>query len=103
MESKYRVIISDRSLSMLTDHVSFLSNVSVDAAIKLKQTIINEIKELGIFPEKYPWLTSEFLPKNKYHKKVISNRYIVIYQIKENTVYIDYIINGRQDYSWLIS
>lgn len=103
MESKYRVIISDRALSMLTDHISFLSKVSVDSANKLKQIIINEIKELKSFPEKYPWITYELLPKNKYHKKVINKRYIVIYQIKENTIYVDYIIDGRQDYSWLIS
>jgi len=33
---------------------------------------------------------------------VVDNRYLILYQIKDLAVYVDYIIDGRQDYSWLV-
>ena len=37
-----------------------------------------------------------------FHKYVVSKRYVVLYQIKDKTVYVDYIIDTRQDYTWLL-
>ena len=42
------------------------------------------------------------LPRNKYRKYVVSKKYVVLYQIKDKTVYVDYIIDTRQDYTWLL-
>jgi len=28
--------------------------------------------------------------------------YLILYQIKEQTVYVDYIVDCRQNYSWLV-
>jgi len=99
---KYEIIISDKALQMLALHINFLAQVNKNAAIKLKNTVMREIKELEYLPEKYSWLIDDMLPIKKYHKKVIDKRYLIIYQIKENTVYIEYIIDGREDYQWLI-
>jgi len=33
---------------------------------------------------------------------LIEKQYILIYQIKDDTVYIDYVVDCRQDYGWLI-
>jgi hypothetical protein len=41
------------------------------------------------------------LPANKYRKLLVDKRYLLIYQIKDGTVYIDYILDCRQDYGWL--
>lgn len=98
----YNVIISDRAMSMLTSHVRFLAQVSKKAALKLKDELITEMKQLDHMPEGYPWLVSPYIPANKYRKKLVSKRYLLIYQIVDDTVYVDYVLDCRQDYSWLI-
>ena len=32
----------------------------------------------------------------------VENRYMVLYQVKDNNIYVDYIVDCRQDYEWLI-
>jgi hypothetical protein len=41
------------------------------------------------------------LPENKYRKLLVDRRYLLIYQIKDDTVRIDYMVDCRQDYVWL--
>ncbi len=67
-----------------------------------KNEIIKSFRSLETMPERYPFLDVNFIPPNRYHKMVISNRYLVLYQIKDSTVYIDFIVDCRQDYKWLV-
>lgn len=39
---------------------------------------------------------------NKYHKMFIEKWYPILYQIQDNTVFAEYIVDCRKDYSWLI-
>ena len=32
----------------------------------------------------------------------IENGYLVLYQVQDDTVYIEYVLDCRKDYSWLI-
>lgn len=43
-----------------------------------------------------------YITQNKYHKMFIEKWYLVLYQIKDDTVYVDYILDCRKDYSWLV-
>ena len=99
---KYTVIVSDRAASMLVNHVRFLARVSPEAAKKLHKEIIAEAKALEYMPESYPWLNCDEIPANKYRKKLVSKRYLLIYQIKDDNVYVDYVLDCRQDYKWLL-
>lgn len=98
---KYNVIISDTAKRQLATHISFVANVNKKAAKETKERIIKAFRSLADMPERYPFLNEELIPKNKYHKMFVENWYLVLYQIKDNTVYIDYIIDCRQDYDWL--
>ena len=98
----YKIIISEEAAKMLSLHVKFLANVNIEASKKLKNNIIKEIGTLSENAEMYNYLNDSILPLNKYHKKIISKRYLIIYQIKNNIVYIDYIVDCRTDYKWLI-
>lgn len=69
-DKNYDVIISERAMSMLTSHVRFLTQVSKNAASKLRDELISEMKNLGYMPESYPLLISEYLPANKYRKNL---------------------------------
>ena len=50
----------------------------------------------------YPFLCADFIPPNKYHKLYIKNEFRVLYQIKDDTVFVDWIVDCRQDYAWLM-
>ena len=101
-DKKYEVIISDRAMTMLATHVRFLAQVSNNAAVKLRDELISEMKELERMPESYSWLNNKYLPANKYRKKLVCKRYLLIYQIIDHTVYVDYVVDCRQDYGWLL-
>ena len=99
---KYRIIISDKASNTLTRHIAFIGRVSKKAAKDTKNEIITSIRNLSSDAHIYPFFENEYIPKNKYHKYVVSKRYIILYQIKDDTVYVDYILDTRQDYSWLL-
>lgn len=99
---RYHVIISERAGEMLVQYVRFLAQVSTQAADKLRGDVIEAAKSLQEFPERGSWLTDSLLPANKDRKLLLDKRYLLIYRIKDDTVYIDYILDCRQDYGWLI-
>lgn len=101
-KNQFKVFISDRSRQMLADHILFLAQESPSAAHETKNELIKSINSLCTFPERFPFLNEEFIPQNKYHKMVVNKRYLIIYQIKDQTVYVDYILDCRQDYRWLL-
>jgi plasmid stabilization system protein ParE len=104
MEKKppYKVIVSDRARQMLAGHVRFLAQKSPTAARKTKNDLMDTIRSLHQMPERFPFLEAEFIPPNKYHKMFIEKWYLIPYQIKDQMVHVDYIVDCRQDYGWLI-
>lgn len=98
----YEVVVSDRAADMIVQHVRFMAQVSLEASNKIRLEIIDAAKSLRNFPERNSWLIDKALPTNKYRKMIINKRYLLIYQIKDDIVYIEYIIDCRQDYKWLI-
>jgi plasmid stabilization system protein ParE len=99
---QYKVIVSDRARQMLAGHIRLLAQKSPSSARKVKNELLNAIRSLSIVPERYPFLTAEFIPLNKYHKMFVEKYYLVLYQVKDQTVYVDHIVDCRQDYSWLV-
>jgi len=98
----YKVIISDKARASLRAHTVFLANVSPTATNEMKKKVIAGIRSLSSMPERFPYLDDDLLPRNKYHKMVVDKRYLILYQIKDQTVYVDAIVDCRQDYGWLI-
>lgn len=99
---KYHVIISDRAKQDLAAQVRFLAQINKPAARRLKERLIEEIRSLEIMPQRYPFFQEAYMPVNKYHKLYVENWYLVLYQIQDATVYVDWIIDCRQDYQWLM-
>lgn len=99
---KYNVIISDRAKEMLGTHIRFLSQVNKSAAVKLKNRFVEELRSLQEMPQRYPFFQEDYIPPNKYHKLYVENWYLVLYQIKDDTVYVDWIVDCRRDYQWLL-
>lgn len=99
---KYKVIISDRAKEMLGMHIRFLAQVNKSAATKLKNRLVGEMCSLQELPQRYPFFNENYIPVNKYHKLYVENWYLVLYQIKDDAVYVDWIVDCRQDYQWLL-
>ncbi len=98
----YKVIISERATDMLIEHVRFMAEVSQQAAEKLRAEIIEASESLQSLPERNSWLSDPLLSANKYRKMIIDKRYLLIYKVRKDAVYIDYILDCRQDYQWLL-
>ena len=99
---KYKVVISDKAKEMLGVHIRFLAQVNRKAASDLKNRLIREIRSLEEMPQRFPFFNEAYIPANKYHKLYVKEYYLVLYQIKDSTVYVDWIVDCRQDYQWLI-
>jgi len=99
---EYAVTVSDAALAMLDRHVEFLARVNSQAAVKLMDEILNDIASLSQFPERFPVFDSEFIPEGRYRKKLSARRYLILYEVDGNDVCVDYIVDCRQDYEWLL-
>ncbi|MFZ5436229.1 MAG: type II toxin-antitoxin system RelE/ParE family toxin [Bacillota bacterium] len=105
MESEnkiYKVVISDEAAQMLVSHARFLAQVSETAAHQLIAEFNEKAKSLEQFPERNPWLSDPLVPAGKYRKLLMAKRYLLIYQVKEDNVYVDAVVDCRQDYGWLL-
>lgn len=102
-KNKYSVVVSSRAAQMLVSHAAFLAQVSKSAADRLVSSFEEAADSLELMPHRCPWLIGEFIPRNMYRYLVFEQRYLLIYQIKDNTVYVDYVVDCRQDYRWLLN
>ncbi|MBR2800981.1 MAG: type II toxin-antitoxin system RelE/ParE family toxin [Erysipelotrichaceae bacterium] len=98
----YTIIVSKAAEDMLLQHIAFLARISKEAARKEKEKLITAIRGLAEDPLIYPFLDEEYLPRNKYHKRLADKRYLILYQVKDETVYVDFILDVRRDCSWLV-
>lgn len=101
-QNKYHVIVSARAAQMLVSHAAFLAQVSPEAAEQLTIEFEKAANSLELMPQRCPWLTGEYIPRNAYRFIPFEKRYMIIFQIVDDIVYADYVVDCRQDYNWLI-
>ena len=99
---KYKVIVSDRAKRMLGTHIRFMAQVSKEAAAAKKKEIMTAIRSLSQMPQRFPFFEELYIVPNKYHRMFVEKWYLVLYQIQDDTVYVEYILDCRKDYGWLI-
>lgn len=97
----YRVLISGEARRMLTEHVFFLATVNAEAAQRLQARIMDAIRSLATMPERYPYLEPEDR-RSPYRKLFVPNNYLIIYMVQDDAVFVEYVLDARQDYRWLI-
>lgn len=98
----YHVIISDKAKRLLGAHIRFLAQVNHNAAVAKREQIVNALRSLSQMPERFPFFEADYIPPNRYHRMFVEKWYLVLYQIRDDTVYVDYILDCRQDYTWLL-
>ncbi|MDC7221814.1 MAG: type II toxin-antitoxin system RelE/ParE family toxin, partial [Spirochaetales bacterium] len=102
MADSYRVVVSDRADRMLVEQVKFLGRINKEAARKLIGDFEEALCSLEEFPLRFPFLDSSWLPEKKYRKLILSGRYLIIFQVKESLVYIEHVLDGRGEFSFLL-
>ena len=100
---KFDVIISEDALSMLDLHARFLAKVNQNAAKKLVDQVLDDISSLSTLPERCPYYTNPFVPCNRYRMMISNKRYLIIYEVSGETVYVDYVIDSRRNNKMLFS
>lgn len=101
VDQHYKVIISDRARRMLASHIRFMTKVNKDVAKDMKK-IMDAMRSLNQMPQRFPFFNEPYITPNKYRKIFVKKWYIVLYQIKDDKVYVDYIIDCHQNYDWLM-
>ena len=92
----YKVIIDPAVNDRMYDHFEFLARVSKVAAEKLLAGLVTDIRSLEYMPYRNPMHNRPFLKSGKYRYMVSCDRYRIIYQIEENTVFVEDIQDCRQ-------
>ena len=98
---KFDVQVSQEAQRMLDMHIAFLDQVSPEAADRLIVSYAESVASLKTLPERCPWYEGEYVPRNLYRYLLFEGRYALVFQVEEKAVYVDYVIDCRQDYSWL--
>ncbi len=100
---QWTVTVSARAAQQLTEHAAFAARLEERLALRLTAAFREAAASLRMFPYRNPVLRAEFFPSDKYRKMVFAGHYLLIYQIKVDTVRIEYVVDGRQDYGWLLT
>ena len=98
---KYKIVVSPLALNMLDDILKFIAISNYKKADETRKKIIQGIRQITVFPYKHPVLFFKDYLKNNYRKVVVDNKYLVIYQVIKNTIYVEYIVDCKQENKWL--
>ena len=85
---------------MLVAHAKFLANVNPAAARELLAAFRKASDSIANGPMKYPYaddLDAADIPREVYRKCLFCDRYKALFLVEDRTVYIDAIIDCRQE------
>lgn len=94
---KYTVIVSRRADEMLIRHARFLAQVRVSAARRMVTEFEKVLDTLEQSPFQFPMETDYNLPDGAYRKALFSKWYKAIFSVSGDTVYLDAVLDCRQD------
>jgi len=95
-EPKFNVVIDPAANDRMYEHIEFVARVSERAATRLLDDLIKDMRSLESMPYRNPVYNRPYLPGGKYRYLVSNERYLIVYQIENNTVFIDDIQDSRQ-------
>ena len=87
---------------MLISQAAYLAQTNLEAAERLVVSFETAANSLSTMPQRCPWLTGGHIPQNKYRFLIFEKYYMLIFQISNNIVYADYVVDGRQNFARFI-
>ena len=96
--TNYKIIITQRAISNLTECVLFVKHISKEAAKKLYEEIMASINSLETFPKSYSCFEGLTIRGHNVRRMPISNgRYLILYIIEKEKVVIYDVIDVRKE------
>jgi len=95
-EKIYTVIIDPSANDRMAEHIEFLARVSENAANRLTDELLADIRSLGTLPFRNPVYNRPYIPLDKYRYMISGKRYRIVYLVDEDFVFIDDIEDCRQ-------
>ena len=92
----YKVVIAPAANDRMYDHFEFLARVSEAAAEKLLDGLVIDIRSLERIPYRNPVYDRPYIQSGKYRYMMSCDKYRIVYQIEESTVFVDDIQDCRQ-------
>jgi len=102
IDTEYTVIIQTPAIEMLAEHVRFLARVSEIAANRLVDEFFIKSKTLENMPERCSWLSGYSIPEKKYRKLIFESNYMLVFQVINDIVYVDAVVDCRAEFQWLL-
>ena len=87
---------------MLKLHINYLKLSSFINANHFREIILQSAKELEYFPKRYPLFLVPEISNKKYRKMVVDKRYLLLYEVIGESVWINLILDCRQNYKWFL-
>ena len=94
---KYMVLVSGRARSMLFEHARFMAQVSMHAAEKLLDQFEEKVIALEGMPERCPYYDNPYIRTGKYRKLSLGKYLLILFQVVDNVVHIELIIDARKE------
>ena len=82
--------------------LSFVMFASKEAADNLKKDLSNAILSLKTFPERYPVFEMPKYAIITMRKLIVNKRYVILYSIEDENIFIYRIIDSRRNFERLI-
>ena len=100
--AEFKVSITQRAFSSISEHVFYVRNVSLEAAKELYEETMTSLRSLSSFPERYPEIQDLRIAGARIRKMSIHNgRYVALYKVDGDTVVMYDVIDTRKDNSIL--
>ena len=100
--AEFKVSITQRAFSSISEHMLFVRNVSLEAAKKLYEETMTSLRSLSSFPERYPEIQDLRIAGARIRKMPIHNgRYVALYKVDGDTVVVYDVVDSRKDNSIL--
>lgn len=95
--AKYNILLASRVKAQLLRHTEFLARVSVPAAKRFRDAYADTLEQIEDNPYQFPVDTDLSLPEGLYRKALFAKRYKALFSVEGDTVYIDAVVDCRQD------
>lgn len=95
---KYKIIFTSSFKNMLKDELIKCKTFNSTYALKIEKIIYNSINLLRIFPFASQLFKIKGISQ-VYRKVIINKRFLIIFKIYNNTIYLLYFVDGKKPYS----
>ena len=95
--TKYKLKINPQINKQLEQHGRFIAQVSNSAATRFQNDFKIILRQISSNPYQFPPYDNPAFPENTYRKALFAKWYKVIFLVDGDTVYLEAVIDGRQD------